>query len=360
MANNEINLAIILLKPIVYEHDAQQHSRFSATLREANRKGKKMTQIRGFVRPTRRPGELGVHSLDSFNLVVPDMEAAKAFYGEFGLDLQARGNHFNVHTQGHWHRWGTITEGSRKRLSHLSFGIFEDDFDRFKDRLGHVGIQQLDAPKGFESNGLWFHNPDGLLLEVRVAEKSSPNEKSTFAMTSAPPGSQGSPNRSQAPRTSPRRLAHILIFTADVPASISFYERALGLRLSDRSGDGIAFMHGIHGSDHHLIALAKAQGPGLHHLSWDVGTINDIGLGAIHMADKGLTVGWGLGRHMLGSNYFHYVRDPWGSYAEYSADIDYIPVNCDWRAEDHPPHDSFYLWGPVPPEDFAVNHEVAG
>jgi hypothetical protein len=54
------------------------------------------------------------------------------------------------------------------------------------------------------------------------------------------------------------------------------------------------------------------------------------------------------------------VRDPWGSYAEYSADIDYIPVNCDWRAEDHPPHDSFYLWGPVPPEDFAVNHEVAG
>ena len=77
-----------LLKPIVYEHDAQQHRRFSATLREANRKGKKMTQIRGFVRPTRRPGELGVHSLDSFNLVVPDMEAAKAFYGEFGLDLQ--------------------------------------------------------------------------------------------------------------------------------------------------------------------------------------------------------------------------------------------------------------------------------
>jgi hypothetical protein len=64
MANNEINLAIILLKPIVYEHDAQQHSRLSATLREANRKGKKMTQIRGFVRPTRGPGELGVHSLE--------------------------------------------------------------------------------------------------------------------------------------------------------------------------------------------------------------------------------------------------------------------------------------------------------
>ena len=86
-------------------------------------------------------------------------------------------------------------------------------------------------------------------------------------------------------------------------------------------------MHGIHGSDHHMIAFVKSDGPGLHHLSWDVGSINDIGVGASHMAEKGFAYGWGLGRHVLGSNYFHYVRDPWGSYAEYSCDIDYIPVD---------------------------------
>lgn len=55
-----------------------------------------MTQIRGFIGPTRRPGELGVHSLDSFNLVVPDMEVAKTFYGEFGLDLQTRNGRFDT------------------------------------------------------------------------------------------------------------------------------------------------------------------------------------------------------------------------------------------------------------------------
>jgi hypothetical protein len=107
-----------------------------------------------------------------------------------------------------------------------------------------------------------------------------------------------------------------------------------------------------------LIALAKAEGPGLHHVSWDVGSIHEIGLGAMHMADKGFSAGWGLGRHVLGSNYFHYVRDPWGSYSEYSADIDYIPANCEWQAEDNPPHDSFYVWGPTPPEDFAFNYET--
>jgi catechol 2,3-dioxygenase-like lactoylglutathione lyase family enzyme len=320
---------------------------------------REMTQIRSFIGATRRSGELGVHSLDEFNLIVPDMKVAETFYGEFGLELQPRGNRMEIRTQGQNHRWGTIVEGSRKRLSHLSFGVFADDFPRFKDRLNNLHVPLLDAPPGFESSGLWFHSPDGLLIELHVADKSSPNEKSSFTMVSAPAGVQSAPSRTQAPRTKPRRLAHVLVFTADVLASIAFYERVLGLRLSDRSNDGIAFMHGIHGSDHHLLALAKARGPGLHHLSWDVGSINDIGLGAMHMADKGYAAGWGLGRHVLGSNYFHYVRDPWGSYSEYSADIDYIPVNCDWPGQDNPGHDSFYGWGPVTPEDFAVNYELA-
>ncbi len=132
----------------------------------------------------------------------------------------------------------------------------------------------------------------------------------------------------------------------------------LGLRLSDRSGDGIAFLHGIHGSDHHMIALAKSSAPGFHHVSWDLSNIHEIGLGAMRMADKGYTAGWGLGRHVLGSNYFHYVRDPWGSYCEYSSDIDYIPVTCDWDAGDHPGEDSLYVWGPDVPKDFVVNYEA--
>lgn len=86
--------------------------------------------------------------------------------------------------------------------------------------------------------------------------------------------------------------------------------------------------------------------------------IDDIGLGATHMAEKGHTKGWGFGRHVLGSNYFHYVQDPWGSYAEYSCDIDYIPETSEWQAGNHQPEDSFYLWGPTPPPDFTVNREL--
>ncbi len=225
--------------------------------------------------------------------------------------------------------------------------------------MTRFGVAQIDAPAGFQSNSIWFRDPDGTFLEIRVAEKSSPNEKTVAPNASSPPGIQGSNCRSKAPAVQPRRLAHILIFTRDVGRAITFYENVVGLRLSDRSGDGIAFMHGIHGSDHHMIAFAKSEGPGLHHLSRDVSSINEVGLGAMQMAERGFTAGWGLGRHVLGSNYFHYVRDPWGSYSEYSSDIDYVPVDCDWLSADHEGHDAFYLWGPTPPEDFAFNHEIS-
>ena len=317
-----------------------------------------MTAITGKVQISKRPGELGAHSMDNFNMVVPDLVAAETFYRGFGLDVREEGDGLGLYTFGSAHRWASLAEGRKKKLNHLSFGVFEEDFGPMKRRIEAAGVRLMDAPPGIGSDGIWFHDHNGILVEVKVAEKTSPDAKASFDMTSSAPGVAGAPARSQATPVRPSRLAHLLVFTADVPGAIKFYSQTLGLRLSDRSGDGICFMHGIHGSDHHLIAFAKSSAPGLHHCSWDVGSIDEIGKGAMQMADKGFDKGWGLGRHVLGSNYFHYVRDPWGSYSEYSADIDYIPVSHDWEAGDHPPEDSFYLWGPEPPADFVVNHEA--
>jgi catechol 2,3-dioxygenase-like lactoylglutathione lyase family enzyme len=316
-----------------------------------------MTSIRGHIEATRRPGELGVHSMDNINFVVPDLKIAQKFYSSFGLDVREEGNALGLYTAGSAHRWVSISEGERKRLNHLSFGVFEDDFDRFKRHIESQGQKLIDPPPGSNSNGLWLRDHDGQLIELRVAEKTSPNGKSSFDNPSSPPGVAAAPKRSAAGFVRPRRMAHVLVFTVDVQKAIDFYSRVLGLRVSDKSGDHICFMHGVHGSDHHLVAFAKSNAPGLHHCSWDVGSIDEIGRGALQMADRGFSKGWGLGRHVLGSNYFHYVRDPWGSHCEYSADIDYIPADCDWNSGDHAPEDSFYIWGPEPPADFVHNHE---
>jgi catechol 2,3-dioxygenase-like lactoylglutathione lyase family enzyme len=305
----------------------------------------------------RRAGFLGVHSIDHVHLSVPVMGAAQRFYGAFGLDLRAPENQLHLYTYGSPQRWAVLTEGPRKALQHISFGAFEDDLPKFRARLECLNVPLAEPPLGFESNGLWLRDPDGLLIEIRAAKKNSPDVKPPLTDTPSVPGIANAPSRSEAPHVKPKRLAHILTFTRDVPRTLAFYGDVLGLRLSDRSGDMIGFMHGVHGSDHHMIAFLKSDAPGLHHLSWDTGSIGAIGLGALQMAGKGYSHGWGLGRHVLGSNYFHYIQDPWGSWCEYACDIDYIPAGTEWKAGDHPAEDSFYVWGPEPPADFAVNGE---
>jgi catechol 2,3-dioxygenase-like lactoylglutathione lyase family enzyme len=317
-----------------------------------------MTAIRGYVAPTKESDALGVHSLDQFVLSVPDASVAEDFYGNFGLDVRTTGNVMAINTFGHDHRWGSVVEGSKqKALHHLSFGCYAEDIGRLKARIEGNGVKLIDPPPGFESNGIWFRNHEGVLVEIKVAPKVSPDKKSESEWITTGPGKPGAATRGKSPPVWPRRLSHVLLFTRDVDASLEFYERNLGLRMTDRASDLIVFMHGIHGSDHHMLALVKSSAPGFHHCSWDVASVQDIGLGAMRMADKGWTRGWGLGRHVLGSNYFHYVRDPWGSFSEYSCDIDYIPREERWPAADHKPEDSFYLWGPDVPREFTINYE---
>jgi hypothetical protein len=81
-------------------------------------------------------------------------------------------------------------------------------------------------------------------------------------------------------------------------------------------------------------------------------------LGAAQMARAGYPRGWGIGRHVLGSNYFQYVRDPWNSYAEYSYDIDFVEPGAEWPSRDHPGEDAIYVWGPDMPDDFVKNFEI--
>lgn len=319
---------------------------------------KLMTAIRGYMAPVAEPDALGVHSLDQFVLSVPDASVAQEFYCSFGLDTVSEGNKLSIRTFGHDHRWGSVVEERTKALHHLSFSCYTADLPRLKERIEGMGVKLIDPPPGFESNGIWFRNHEGVLLELKVAPKVSPDKKTDSQWTSVGAGLAAATTRDKSPLVQPRRLSHVLIFTRDVSASIEFYERTLGLRLSDRASDLVAFMHGIHGSDHHMLAFVKSSAPGFHHCSWDVSSINDIGLGAMRMADKGYTKGWGLGRHVLGSNYFHYVRDPWGSFSEYSCAIDYIPKEARWTSADHKLEDSFYLWGPEVPREFTLNCEA--
>ncbi|MFW7341567.1 VOC family protein [Pollutimonas sp. H1-120] len=300
---------------------------------------------------------VSVHSIDRFALTVPDLKAAVRFYTAFGLDVSDEGGKLIIKAAD-GHAWGVVEQGQRKALKYLSFNCFEADLPLFRKQLKTAGARDAEPLDLTGSTDYWFYDPDGNLLHLQVGPKTSPDAKTPNPRVNIAANERGAPRRGDAAQVRPRRLSHVLLFSSDVSRSIDFYCQGLGLRLSDRSQDIVAFLHAPHGCDHHLVAFAKSSVRGWHHSSWDVDGVDEVGLGAEQMAIAGYTEGWGTGRHVLGSNYFHYVRDPWGSFAEYSAHIDYIEAGYQWAGRDHPPENSLYLWGPQVPSYFIENSEA--
>ena len=316
----------------------------------------------GSAAAVRRGQVTAIHSIDRFAISVPELGAARRFFTAFGLDVRDVGGGLALYTQGGDHCWATVHEtGGPKKLQYLSFGAYPEDIEPLVKRARDLGVA-LEAPHPLsDGSGVWMRDPDGIAVQLVAAPKVTPSSATPMAPPAASVNAIGvpiAPARSSGGQVRPQRLSHVLLFCTDVPRSLRFYEQVLGLRLSDRSQDLIAFTHGAHSSDHHLLALVKSEAPGMHHSSWIVRNVDEIGQGMEQMLAAGFTEGWGVGRHVIGSNYFYYARDPWGSFAEFSCGIDYIDAATEWPAGDYPPEDSFYLWGPPVPEYFTANHEA--
>jgi len=310
---------------------------------------------------TKRLGVLAVHSVDEFVIAVPNLEVAEEFYSLFGLRVEREGDALGLYTYSSAHRYGRVILGPKKRLQWLTMGVYAEDFEAFKSHFQSKGIQTIASMDPLSSDGLWINAPDGFPIQIKVCEKSSPSMPPNRVFAPESNGAGRSPNKSKVQKVHPRYLSHVLLFTKSVKASLAFYEDVLGLRMSDSAGDDlIAFVHSPHGSDHHLLAFLKSDDYGFHHASWAVDSIDEVGLGSMQMAAAGFKEGWGVGRHVLGSNYFRYIQDPWGGFCEYSFDIDFVPHTIDWPAANHPPDDSLYAWGPDVKPDFGLNYEASG
>lgn len=309
---------------------------------------------------TRKRAPFGIHSIDHFALDVPGLADARRFVTAFGFDVDETGGELQLRTEPGGHVWATLREGPRKRLAYLSLNCFADDFAPLRAQILDAGARAAAAPQGHApDDGFWFEDPDGNLLQLKAGAKKTPGCKPVPSRAAGIRPQRGALFRGDAPVVHPARLSHVLMFTPDIGRAIAFYETALGLRLSDGAAGIVAFLHARHGSDHHLIAFAQGSAKGWHHSAWDVPAVDDVGLGKMQMHRAGYVQGWGVGRHVLGSNYFQYVRDPWGSFWEYSADIDYVGAGVEWPVGDHPPEDSLYLWGPDVPDYFFENTEAA-
>jgi len=296
-----------------------------------------------------------VTHLSHYALEVPTPEAGVQFYRDFGLEGGENGNKAVMRCAGRDQDQVILVEGPRRRLHHICFGTTEEGLATIKANVEASNAASLiDPPAEIESDGLWIRDFEDMTYNVRLSEPApslgGPQGHVDKEWKINQPGhydrlgDRGAPDRDQVIK--PRRLGHVLHFTTDLTRRFDFYSNVLGMRLSDRSADIIAFMHCAGGSDHHVIGLIQHEHTGFHHASFEVANVDEVGLGGSNMLAKGYKDGWGFGRHVIGSNFFHYIRDPWNSLAEYFSDIDYIPEDYPWQAKDWDPEDSLYLWGP--------------
>jgi len=298
----------------------------------------------------------------SVTLEVPRLDEGIKFYTDAGLKADSTESVSRLRCAGQ-HRDAIVLLGGapRKRLHHVT--LRADHLEEIADRTPAAGGTVVERPAGgLEEAGLWVRDPHGMLIHLVEKPKGAP-------LTVAPAFEINGPGRlvrkgrsamqasSTYPPVTPLRLGHILLFSPDVPRSVSFVVDALGMGLADRAQDIIAFCCARKDSDHHVVAFAKSPGIGFHHASFQVADPDQVGRGGRALVDKTGKGDWGFGRHTIGSNFFHYIQDPWGSWFEYYSDMDHIEDYALWSPTNYAMADSLASWGPAVPADFVHNYE---
>ena len=298
----------------------------------------------------------------SLTLEVPDVTPGVAFYTDAGLVADVEGQVARLRCEGQ-DRDSIILLGghAKKRLHHIS--LRADDLDGMAAQAKAHGGEVVSAPAGLADNGLWIKDPNGML--IHLSEQPADPE-----LAAAEPFHINAPGRVMRKRRSavlarakygpakPLRLGHILVFSPDVDKSVDFVTRALGMGLADRAQDVIAFTCARRDSDHHVVAFAKSPEVGFHHASFQVSDPDEVGRGGRALLAKAGRGDWGFGRHTIGSNFFHYIQDPWGSWFEYYSDMDHIDDYSLWTPTNYGMEDSLHSWGPEVPPDFVHNYEA--
>jgi catechol 2,3-dioxygenase-like lactoylglutathione lyase family enzyme len=290
-------------------------------------------------------------------LEVPDLHVADEFLQDFGLETAEKDGSLIATCPGRSQEQVRLVGAPAKRLHHVSFTLHPGTLDSIRDALDRAGALFIEPPAGASDEGLWVRDPDDTAVQL-LDQAPTPARPVNEVLANVGANSQriGVAQWQQATAdVMPRRLGHTLLFTPQPEQMTDFYTAVLGLRVSDRIHDLVTFLNAGPG-DHHIFGFIASSHPGFHHASFEVPSIDAIALGADRMRSRGRDAGWGLGRHTIGSNFFHYNPDPWGSWIEWFSDIDQIDDSWVAREWDVPPH----LWGSPPPETFLSNLEPRG
>lgn len=155
------------------------------------------------------------------------------------------------------------------------------------------------------------------------------------------------------------KIGHVVLMVRDIDVSVRFYARVLGLKVSDAYPDSMAkgrmvFMR--FGRDHHGVALVgqgeeESRHRELHHLAFEVATIDEVFRAREHLREHGVEVDF-EGRRRAGCQVAVEFRDPDGHCLEIFWGLDQV----DWSGEARPPEE----WVPRTSLEAAVDDAPPG
>jgi catechol 2,3-dioxygenase-like lactoylglutathione lyase family enzyme len=297
---------------------------------------------------------MSLHGLLSVTIGVPNVAETAAYYADFGL-APDDDNWFATADGG---RQLHIVHAPTRRLVEMRVAADDaDDLARTAASLAGLGV-----PAELGEAALETAEP---VTGMRVLLEIAPR----LAQDPVPATVYNGPGRDDRPGTRapgfireypvrPRKLGHAVVGSTDHETSASFFADGLGFKVSDRIKGAGAFMRCS--TDHHNVLVLGAPVNFLHHTSWQVDDVDDVGRGAYAMLDGNPERHvWGLGRHYAGSNFFWYLKDPAGNFSEYYSDMDCIVDDQLWTPEDLEGARGLFAWGPPPPPSFLHPDDLA-
>lgn len=313
-----------------------------------------------------------LHRLTQIVMGVPDVEQTAAYYTEFGLTPAAGastsvyGAEASTPTAGGGHVLSTVDGGeqlrivasARRRLLRLGVGVDDpDDLDRVAASLAALGVTAQRDETSVQAVDPGTEVTVRVEIAPRIAQNPTPAPPYNTPGVIARPGERA-PAVLREQQVRPRKLGHVVLGSTDQETSQRFFNEGVGFKVSDSVAGHAAFMRCS--TDHHNVLVQEAPVQFLHHSSWQVDDIDDIGRGATAMLEKdpGRHV-WGLGRHHIGSNFFWYLKDPAGNFSEYYSDLDCIVDDALWTPQVWEGARGLYNWGPPPPPSFLAPEDLA-
>lgn len=202
----------------------------------------------------------------------------------------------------------SLHRGQARGLHHIAYAVHSDDaLRRASSLLKQAGARIVEEAQSSDEPGagnrLRFIDPDGRCIELSA-------------------GVAAHHNGWQPKVVAPSSICHIVVNTPDIERITGFYTSVLGFRISDWSGQQMAFLRS--NTKHHNIAFNVAAHASVNHIAYLVSGVDELMRGVSNLRQYGIDPAWGPGRHGPGNNIFCYFKDPFGYVAEYTCDIDYI------------------------------------